>query len=209
MTGEGAQRTRRIIGVYLLVSITLLAVLGYSLADAAANRYTVGPVTETLAPGDHIAIPMANNLDYYTVTFRLEMECQQELDVAVLHGAWDPEDDYYYLSKAINSAEASSTLASGEWNQRMEGLCDCGLCLVIDNTPNGQVNQTDGPVRVKYTLHWAEHRSSIFLPQFFALMAVAAAIPVISGLLYRKLEHDKAAEGAEEERPEGPSGDRP
>ena len=187
MNGDGVRETKRILYAYLAISIALLAILGVSLTQAMVTHHRVGPAQVHLQPGERIEIPLEARMNVNAITLRLEMVCSEELDVVVLHGSWSPGDDYH---SAINLTEASTVLSTGTWNERLEDLCDCGRLLVIDNTEGGSTPATPDPVQVRYTLDWNEHTSFTWLPQFYAIIAIAVMIPIVLVLLFMKMETD-------------------
>lgn len=192
MSEEGVARIKRIIFAYVIVSGLLLILLGYYLAQTTVVHHRVGPAEVTLLPGEWIELPMHNQMDYYTITFRLEVECSETLDMVVMHETWGFDDMHRY-NRSLDRPERSAALSSGTWNERLEGLCDCGMLMIIDHTDAGNTTASDGPVNVRYTLDWNEHTSVDWQYSFYAIIGIAIALPCVLVFLNRKLMMEKAA----------------
>lgn len=203
------RKLRLILMTYVCICLIIMAILVMSLRASLTEEHHEGPETEMVAPGDWMEIPLDTQFEWYTVRFELTMECDEELDVAIFHGVHsyksDPSMTLMY-SKAMNDPDyGQRVLSTGLWRDTVRLECDCSCMLVIDNTPAGRVNQTSGPVRVSYELHWTEHRTVGADPQLVLTLVLAVSLPMVTIILVRRMDAIRAQEGLAEAQGAGTS----
>lgn len=210
MVGERVKEARMILVSFVAVCVVLMVLLAWATVRYTSDMHTIGPETVTLEPGDWIEIPISPQFEWYEVRFQLEMECTDELDVVVVHGTHSIEGAMaqHYNNKSVNDPDYASTVVStGDWREHILLECDCGCMMIIDNTPAGRVNQTDGPVRIGYELRWTEHRSEFFTLPFISLILVAVSLPVGMVVLWKRYQVAKIQEEvSREDTDAGPPG---
>ena len=182
---------------FVAACVVLMVLLAWATVRYTSDMHTVGPETVMLEPGDWIEIPISPQYEWYEVRFQLELECTDELDVVVVHGTHGIEGDMaqFFNNKSVNDpGYASTVMATGDWTEHILLECDCGCTMIIDNTPAGRVNQTDGPARIGYELRWTEHRSEFFTLPFISLILVAVSLPVGLVVLWNRHQVAKIQE---------------
>ncbi len=197
MVGERVKEARMNLVSFVAVCVVLMVLLAWATVRYTSEEHTVGLETVTLEPGDWIEIPISPQFEWYEVRFQLEMECTDKLDVVVVHGSHGIEGAMaqHFNNRSVNDPDYASTVMSiGDWREHILLECDCGCSMIIDNTPAGRVNQTDGPVRIGYELRWTEHRSEFFTLPFISLILVAVSLPVGMVVLWKRYQVAKIQE---------------